>query len=97
MLSSCVIQSYLVYVLMILDVIFVTFTENSSVATNDTRGPPKYPHYQKGHTSITSGPIIMLSVNEASENLILFPNCKIWKMVYPKVKIFYGEATLSKF
>ena len=28
----------------ILDVIFVNLTENSSVKTNDTEGPQKYPH-----------------------------------------------------
>ena len=30
----------------ILEVIFVTLTENSSVLTNDTQGPQKYPHNQ---------------------------------------------------
>ena len=39
----------------ILEVICVTLTENSSVVTNDTQWPRKYPHqwkYLLGHTSI---------------------------------------------
>ena len=31
----------------ILEVIFVTLTENSSAITNDTEGPQKYPHHLK--------------------------------------------------
>ena len=31
----------------ILEVIFVTLTENTSVVTNDTLGPQKYPQHQK--------------------------------------------------
>ena len=31
----------------ILEVIFVTLTENSSVVTNDTQGPQKYQHHRK--------------------------------------------------
>ena len=31
----------------ILEVIFLTLTENSSVITNDTQGPQKYPHHRK--------------------------------------------------
>ena len=31
----------------ILEIILVTLTENSSVVTNDTQGPQKYPHHQK--------------------------------------------------
>ena len=38
-----------------LELIFVTLTENSSVVTNDTQEPQKYPHHQKKlkwHTSM---------------------------------------------
>ena len=65
-LKSCVIQSGLFYVLLIIqpfhrvqtpihELISVTLTENSSVATNDTQGPQKYLYHQKQlqrHTSM---------------------------------------------
>ena len=36
----------LVHVAPIFEVIFVTFTKNSSVATNDTQVPLRYPHHR---------------------------------------------------
>ena len=38
----------------ILEVIFVILTETSSVVTNDTQGPQKYPHKQKQLQGCTS-------------------------------------------
>ena len=57
---------------------FVTLTENSSVVTNDTQGPQKYPHHRKyllGRTYMRehgtkTTPVFLPADGEASWSLL---------------------------